>query len=364
MRGTAVTVRDLMRPDLTALEPHTLPPDLQALSRRLGRPVVKLDANENPYGPAPGVAAALSRANLASYPDSEATELRRELSQYLGVEIERIVCSAGGDEMIDLILRLFLEPGDSVIDCAPSFVMYELSAIYNGGRTIRVPRDACFAVDVDAVMDALEPRTKVIFLCNPNNPTGNITPRQDIIRLLETGRLLVLDEAYAEFAGVSHLDLAPHYPNLVVLRTMSKWAALAGVRLGYALVAPEVREEMGKIKSPYNVGVAAQVAGVASLRERGYLMANVRRIVDERERLRQRLEAWGRGTVYPSHTNFLYWATGGVDAQRLREALMRRGVLLRAFPHPIEALRISVGTPEQSEILMDALQEAYGELAG
>lgn len=359
-----MNLRDLMRADLTSLEPYTLPPDVEALSRRIGRPVVKLDSNENPYGAAPGVAAALSRADAAHYPDADATELRNELSRYLGVEPERIVCSVGGDEMIDLLLRLFLEPGDSIVDCTPSFMMYELSAIYNHGRVVPVPRDACFAVDVEAVEAALEPRTKVIFLCNPNNPTGNITPREDIIRLLETGRVVVLDEAYAEFAGFSHVDLAPQRPNLVVLRTMSKWAALAGIRLGYAVVAPEVREEMAKIKSPYNVGIAAQAAGVASLRERDYLMANVQKILEERERLYARLKAWGRGTVYPSHTNFLYWTTGGVDVRRMREALMERGVLIRAFPQPVQALRFSVGTPEESDILMAALEETYGELAG
>lgn len=359
-----MSLHDLMRADLTSLEPYTLPPDVEALSRRIGRPVVKLDSNENPYGAAPGVAGALAGADAAHYPDAGATVLRHELSQYLGVEPERIVCSVGGDEMIDLLLRLFLEPGDSIVDCTPSFMMYELSTIYNHGTVIRVPRDACFAVDVDAVEAALESRTKVIFLCNPNNPTGNVTPREDVIRLLEMGRIVILDEAYAEFAGFTHVDLAPRYPNLVVLRTMSKWAALAGIRLGYAVVAPEVREEMAKIKSPYNVGIAAQVAGIASLRERDYLMANVRRILEERDRLYTLLREWGRGAVYPSRTNFLYWTTGGVDARGLREALIEQGVLVRAFPQPVQALRFTAGTPEESDILMAALEETYGKLAG
>lgn len=359
-----MSLRDLMRVDLTSLEPYTLPPDVEALSRRIGRPVVKLDANENPYGPAPGVAEALAGVDAARYPDPGTRELRRQLSRYLGIDPERIICGVGGDEMIDLLLRLFLQPGDSIVDCTPSFMMYELSAIYNHGTVIRVPRDRDFAVDLDAVERALEPHTKVIFLCNPNNPTGNITRRDDIVRLLEMGRIVVLDEAYAEFAGFSHVDLAPHYPNLVVLRTMSKWAALAGLRLGYAVVAPQVREEMAKIKSPYNVGVAAQAAGIASLRQRDYLMANVRTILEERERLRARLEEWGRGTVYPSHTNFLYWTTGGLDAHLLREALMEKGVLIRAFPQPVQALRFTVGTPNESDILMAALEETYGELAG
>lgn len=359
-----MSLRRLMRADLVALQPYTLPPDREALGREIGRTVVKLDANENPYGPAPGVAGTLACADLAPYPDAGSTQLRAALSEYLGVGPERIVCSAGGDEMIDLLLRLFLEPGDEVIDCTPSFLMYELSTVYNRGTVVPVPRDERFAVRVEAVEEAITPRTKVIFLCNPNNPTGNPTPREDIVRLLQLGCILVLDEAYAEFAGYSHVDLGLRYPNLVVLRTMSKWAALAGVRLGYAVVAPEVAEEMAKIKSPYNVGIAAQVAGLASLRERDYLMANVGKIVEERQRLEERLREWGRGVVYPSQTNFLYWTTGGIDARALREALMRRGVLVRAFPQPVQALRFTVGTPDQSDVLMEALEESYDELAG
>lgn len=359
-----MNILDLMREDLVALEAYPPPAPIAEIERHLGRPVAKLDANENPYGPSPRVHEALAGANVAPYPDAESTELRTHLGVYLDVPIERIICSVGGDEMIDLILRLFLRPGDEVIDCVPSFVMYELSTAYNHGSWKPVPRDARFRVDVSAVERAITDRTKVIFLCNPNNPTGNETPKSDIIRLLETGRVVVLDEAYAEFAGYTHVGLGAHYPNLVVLRTMSKWAALAGIRLGYAVVDPAVREEMLKIKSPYNVGIAAQVAGVASLQDREYLMANVRRIVEERERLRERIERWGRGTIYPSQGNFLYWTTGGVDARALRACMAQRGVLVRTFHIPVEALRISVGTPEQSDLVMAALEESYAELAG
>jgi histidinol-phosphate aminotransferase len=353
-----------MREDLVALEPYPPPFPIAQIEERLGRPVVKLDANENPYGPSPRVAEALASATLEYYPDAESSELRAHLAAFLGVSTERIICSAGGDEMIDLLLRLFLEPGDEVIDCVPSFVMYQLSTAYNHGRWVPVPRGPGFDLDLEAVEAAIGERTKVIFLCNPNNPTGNRTPEAAIIRLLETGRILILDEAYAEFSGYSHVELGTGYPNLVVTRTMSKWAALAGIRLGYAVVDPAVRENMLKIKSPYNVGVTAQVAGVASLRDRDYLMGNVRLILEERERLRQRLEAWGRGRVYPSGGNYLYWTTGGVDARALKGRMAERGVLVRTFHVPVEALRISIGTPEQSDRALSALEDAYAELAG
>ncbi len=355
---------DLMRRDLMALAPYPPPPQLGALEQRIGRPVVKLDANENSYGPSPRVADALSRCCAERYPDPDSTELRVELGRHVGIDPARIVCSAGGDEMLDLLLRLFLEPGDEVIDLTPSFVMYELSAVYNRGTVVRVPRGEHWTVDVDAVRRALTTRTKVIFLCSPNNPTGNATPREDIVRLLELGCMVVLDEAYAEFAGRTHIDLTDTYPNLIVLRTMSKWAALAGLRLGYAVVDPVLVREMKKIKSPYNVSAAAQAAGVASLRDRGYLMANVTRIVEEREQLYRRLAALPFGTVFPSETNYLYWQTGDVSAVALKAALAEQGVLLRALHDPVDALRISVGTPGESQIVLAALQETYAGLAG
>lgn len=353
-------IRDLMRRDLVALNSYGMPPSVQQLERRLGRRVVKLDHNENPYGPSPRIRQALSGACVERYPDAACTTLRAMLGQYLQVEPEQIVCSAGGDEMLDLLMRLFLEPGDEVIDCTPSFTMYPLVTLYNRGTLVPVPRKLPdFAVDVDAVERAITPRTKVIFLCSPNNPTGNPTAGEDIMRLLDSGRVVVLDEAYAEFAGKTLVKLSERYPTLVVLRTMSKWAALAGLRLGYAVVDPAVTDEMAKIKSPYNVGIAAQLAGIASLQDRELLMSNVRKLVDERERLFHLLQALPFGQVYPSQTNFLFWATDGVPAKRLRDALADRGVLVRAFPHPMEALRFSVGLPEESDILLAALQQVY-----
>jgi histidinol-phosphate aminotransferase len=392
----------LLRADLVALEEYGST-NLAELEREVGRPLLKLDANENPYGPSSLVREALYRCCVERYPDGACTELRQGLGAYLGVDPERIVCSAGGDEMLELLLRLFLEPGQEVIDCTPSFGLYALATAYNRGTVVRVPRAERWAIDVPAVERAITKRTKIIFACSPNNPTGNSTPREDVARLLETGRVVVLDEAYAEFAGRTLVDLAASYPNLVVMRTMSKWAALAGLRLGYAVLDPEAACQMNKIRSPYNVGVAAQVAGIVSLKDQPYLMANVRKIVEERERLYGRLQALGVGKVYPSEANFLYWVvdpltprqcrgipswvpparagtghpqgdapteTGGresadeirrmgLGARELKEALARRGVLVRLYEEPVDALRISVGTPEESDILMSALEEIY-----
>jgi histidinol-phosphate aminotransferase len=359
-----MNLEHLMRHDLVALEVYPETPTIEEMEQILGRRVIKLDSNENPYGPSPLVFPALASLCAERYPDAECKTLRQALGSYLGVDPARIICSNGGDEMLDLFLRLFLQPADEVIDLTPSFVMYELSTLLNQGKVVRVPRLDGFAVDAGAVECALTPRTKVIFLCSPNNPTGNSTPPEVIERVLATGRIVVLDEAYAEFAGRTFVHLTDRYPNLIVFRTMSKWAALAGMRLGYAVLDPGVAAEMRKVKSPYNVGIAAQVAGIASLRDKDYLLANVEKLVIERERLFHRLKKLPFGTVFPSETSFLYWRTGGVSAGALKAALRTRGVLIRSFSEPVEALRFSVGTPEESEILLAALPEAYAEVAG
>jgi histidinol-phosphate aminotransferase len=359
-----VSIHDLLRKDVAELEPYPPPPTTELLERRLGRSIVKLDANENPYGASPRVYEALRHCNALRYPDAACTELRERLGEYLDTDPARIVCGVGGDEIIDLLTRLFLDPGDEMIDCTPAFLMYAISAAVNRGRTVAVPRDEDFAVDVEGVERALSDRTKMIFLCNPNNPTGNMTPDADIIRLLDTGRILVLDEAYAEFSGHTLVHLARRYPNLVVLRTMSKWAALAGIRLGYAVVDPSLVTEFTKLKSPYNVAITAQVAGVASLEDQEYLMGNVRAIIAERDRLCGRLRALGYGRVYPSVTNFLYWTVPRGRATTWRQAMMERGVLIRALSDPGEALRFSVGTPEESDVLLAALEDVHAQLAG
>jgi histidinol-phosphate aminotransferase len=359
-----MTIRDLMRRDLVELEEYPPSPTIAQLERQLGRRVVKLDANENPYGPSPLVGPALAACCVERYPDAESTALRRSLGSYLQVDPAGIVCSVGGDEMLDLILRLLLEPGEEVIDLPPAFVMYELSTLYNRGALVRVPRREDFSVDVAAVERALTPRTKVIFLCSPNNPTGNPTPHEDVIRLLELGPVVVLDEAYAEFAGRTLVGLIERYPNLVILRTMSKWAALAGIRLGYAVMTPAVAREMNKVRSPYNISIAAQVAGEASLLDREYLMTNVRKIVEERERLYRRLVALPFGAIYPSQTNFLYWKPDKGSASAWKAALLSHGVLIRAIHFPCEALRFSVGTPQESEALLLALEAVHAEGTG
>lgn len=369
-------IDDLIRPDIAGLEPYTPIVPLDVLAQRLGLPVeriVKLDANENPYGPAPRARTALAtEPYYAIYPDPEHAKLRQALSHYTGQPGERIICGSGADEIIDLLLRLFLRPGDVVIDCPPTFGMYAFDTAVCAGRLVEVPRHADFTLDVPAIEQAATATgAKVLFLTSPNNPSGNLTPQADIERLLRLPLLVVVDEAYIEFAtncgaktdaqtSISVSDWVGNYDNLVVLRTFSKWAGLAGLRVGYGLVPEAIAGHLWKIKQPYNVNLAALVAALASLEDLDYLRANVERIVTERERLLAALQTLPFLHVYPSQTNFILCRViDGNDgtALQIKQSLEREGILVRYYRKPglRDCIRISVGTPEQNEMLLGAL---------
>ncbi|MGB9738001.1 histidinol-phosphate transaminase [Chloroflexus sp.] len=362
----------LIRPEIADLEPYTPIVPLEVLAARLGLPVeqiVKLDANENPYGPAPAALEAIHRtATYHIYPDPEQTALRSALASYTGRPIEEILCGAGADELIDLVLRLIINPGDAIIDCPPTFGMYRFDAGICGGRVISVPRRADFSLDLPAIERAAAQGAKAIFLTAPNNPTGNPLPRTDLLRILELPILVVVDEAYVEFAEPDHApigasDLLDDYPNLVILRTFSKWAGLAGLRVGYGLFPRWLSEQLWKIKQPYNVSVAAQAAAVASLNTITELRRRVQAIVAERERLFARLSEVACLTPFPSAANFILCRVNDRDARELKLALERRGVLVRHYRTPLldGYIRISVGTPDQTDALLAILAEVTNE---
>jgi histidinol-phosphate aminotransferase len=363
----------LLRPDIAALEPYTPILPLDVLAERLGLPVerlVKLDANENPYGPSPRARAAIAALTTgepnryAIYPDPESTRLREAIGAWLGQPAERIICGAGADELIDLLMRAVLAPGEAMIDCPPTFGMYSFDAQLHAARVVTVPRDEAFELDVAGIADACErERARLLFVAAPNNPSGNLLPRAHVERLLELPLLVVVDEAYAEFAGESVADLVGGAPNLVVLRTFSKWAGLAGLRVGYALCHEELIGHLWKIKQPYNINVAAEAAALASLEDLEERMGTVAALVAERERLAQALERLPDLHVYPSRANFLLCRTTSPErARTMRDGLRRQGILIRYFNKPrlTDCIRITVGTPQQNDALLAALTRDEG----
>jgi histidinol-phosphate aminotransferase len=334
---------------------------LEELSRELGIPVarlVKLDANENPYGCSPHVRAAIAACDQYHiYPDPAQVELRAALSRYCGYPADWLLAGAGSDELIDLLIRLVVEPGDRVLDAVPTFGMYAFLTPIQGGIVVPVPRRADFELDVPALLDAIDERTRLLFVASPNNPTANLAARADIIRLLETGLLVVVDEAYYEFSGETLADLVADYENLVVMRTFSKWAGLAGLRVGYIIAAPSLLHHLWKMKQPYNVSVAAQVAARAAVEDLPHIQRTISAILDQRSRLMELLRETPFLRPLPSRANFIFCPVEGRDAGAVRDGLRRQGVLIRYFATPLlqNAVRVSVGTPEQTERLREAL---------
>jgi len=322
--------------------------------------IIKLDANENPYGCSPRVRQALKEYPYFNiYPDAAQTELRRYLSDYTGIGVEHLVAGNGSDELIDLLLRLFMAPGDEIITAVPTFDMYRFCAQVCCGRAIEVQRNADFSLNVSAIKSALSERTRAIFIANPNNPTGNLVLKTDILELVATGVPLIIDEAYYEFSGETVADLVPAHDNLIVLRTFSKWAGLAGLRIGYGIFPTRIAEILLKIKPPYNVNLAALVAVRESLKDRDYLLNTVKNMIKERSRLYQKLSELHFLKPVPSSANFILCEVIRGRASDIQDALERKGILVRYYNTPLlnNYIRISVGKPEHTEKVIQALHE-------
>jgi histidinol-phosphate aminotransferase len=353
----------LVQPHLLSLDAYEAVDPPEVLAARAGVPesqIVKLNGNENPYGPSPKVRHALANLDRTHiYPDPRQVAMRKAVGSYVELGPEHIVVGNGSDEIIDLLFRAFLAPGDAIVNCTPTFGMYSFTARVCGGATIIVPRDARFGVDVAAVLRAAPQRARLIVIASPNNPTGNATPPADIRRLLEAGLVVVLDEAYHEFGGLSMASAVPANPNLIVLRTLSKWAGLAGLRVGYGLMSPQLAEVLMRAKPPYSVSQAAEAALLASFDDLPTLRERVGWLVRERERMRGLLKSLPGFTPWPSDANFILCQVPNGKGRAVYEGLARRGVFVRYFPGaPLtDFFRVSVGTPEQTGLFIEALPE-------
>ena len=357
--------QNLVRSNIADMAPYMPIVPFDVLSKRLGIPaedIVKLDANENPYGPSPSVYSALAdEKDYHIYPDPDSTALRQALSEYTGIDATHIIAGQGADELIDLIVRLFVTPGDTVINCPPTFGMYRFDTELNGGKIIDVKRKADFSLDTETIVGIANSgnrNPKILFITSPNNPDGSVLSDACLRQVLQLPLIVVLDEAYIEFAGGSRVDWVLEHENLVVLRTFSKWAGLAGLRVGYGIFPHWIISHLLKIKQPYNVNVAGSAAAVASLADVRQLQENIEKIVEERERLYSALRNFDFLEPYPSEANFILSRVVGRDAAGLKAALAERGILIRYFSTPRleDHVRISVGKPSQTSVLLDALE--------
>jgi histidinol-phosphate aminotransferase len=356
-------IEKLIRPHLAGFTGYSASTSPDTLKGKVDVPldnIVKMNANENPYGCSPRVLKALAECqHFNIYPDDGQQELRKMLAGYAGVPAGCIVAGHGSNTLIDAIVRLFVGPGDEVINSIPTFDIYRFSTEICGGTVVNVNRDTRFAIDVKGIKSAISRKTKLIFLATPNNPTGNVIPHKDILEIIEIGLPVVVDEAYYEFSGETVMPLTGKYKNLIVLRTFSKWAGLAGLRIGYGVFPSRIAAYMMVIKIPHNVSAAAEIAVKESLTDLDFLQGRVKAIVKERARLLTELQKISWLKAYPSQANFVYCAVLKGSASELHQKLQKKGVLVRYFENPLlkNSIRISVGKPEHTDALLKALRE-------
>ena len=324
-----------------------------------GEKVIKLNTNENPYPPSPAALEALCALDadlLRRYPHPMAERFRRTAAGVLGVDREWVLAGNGSDDLLTMICRACLEPGRNAACPVPTYVLYETLTAIQNAEAVEVPSNEDYDLPVDGLLAAA---AAVTFIASPNSPSGTVAARGDLERLADgLDGVLVIDEAYVDFADANALDMVRTFDNVIVLRTLSKSYSLAGLRLGFGVAQPPLLDGLIKVKDSYNVDAVACTVGAAAMNDQAHMLANAARICASRAAATTGLEAMGF-RVWPSQANFLLTRPPAGDAERIYEALKAAGILVRYFKQPRldDKLRITVGTDEQNAALLGALKE-------
>jgi len=362
-------MKPVPHPHLLGIEPYKPGRPIEEVERELGlSDTIKLASNENPLGASPAAIEAVRSAvrRLHYYPEGGAPELAARLAAKLGVAPACLVFGNGSNELIELAARAFARSGDEIVFSADGFAIYALVAQALDARAVPVPpRDHHH--DLPAIADAIGPRTRVVFLANPNNPTGTIFRRNEweaFLRRVPGDVLLVVDQAYCEYVDDPDypmlLDELPRRPGMVLLRTFSKIYGLAGLRIGYAVGDPDVIDAISRLRQPFNVNSLAQAAALAALDDDAHVERSRRVALEGRGEFARALESMGVDYV-PSQANFVLLEVG--DGAAVTDALLRRGVIVRpmsGYGMPSK-IRITFGTAEQNRRCLDALADALAE---
>jgi histidinol-phosphate aminotransferase len=322
---------------------------------------IKLDAMENPFLLPPEVrqemAAAAASASINRYPDPSAVNLKEAIAELWGIGTKRMILGNGSDELIQMIILAF---GGPVLIPSPTFAMYEIISRALSQEVAAVPLGRDFSLNADKVLKkAKEVEAKVIFLANPNNPTGNRFSDEAVQKILNRANTaVVIDEAYFSFSRKSYLPVLREYPNMIILRTLSK-IGFAGLRIGVLTASAKVIDQLNKIRLPYNINTLSQAAAVVALRRKDVLTQQISLLISSRQRLYNELSAMKGITAYPSETNFILFRTAA-DAVRIYEKLKEAGILIKNLnrPGPLKnCLRVTVGTPEENNELITELRK-------
>lgn len=314
---------------------------------------IKLDANEgeNIFFSDIG-----DELKLNLYPDGDSSLLRDEIGKYLNVDPNNIVAGNGSSEMIELVMKAFIDKGDIILSFIPTFSMYHIFSQIYSAKFIGINSNENFVQDVDVLIEeAKNIKPKIIFICNPNNPTGYLMNKYEIKKLLNnTDSLVVVDEAYIEFAQGSMVEYISEYENLIVLRTLSKAFGLAAIRVGYMVSNKHIIDIINKVKSPYNLNSISQYVGVKALREKEKMFQYVEEVKKERKYLYNKLKKFPI-EVYPSNGNFIFFKS---EVSKLDEKLNEKGILIRSFSKDLENhYRVTVGNRWENEEFIKSLKE-------
>lgn len=361
---------NLARPEIFNLKPYTPGKPVEEVKRELGlTDVIKMASNENPLGASPLAAKAVNEALglLHVYPDSNCYYLRRKLAEKLDIKENMILLGNGSDEILRLIAETFLHPGDEVVFAYPTFVEYEFTALVMGAKCVAVPlRDDRH--DLPAMLEAVTPATRIVYLCNPNNPTGTYVSKAELdhfVASLPDNVLLILDEAYGEYAinedypnGMSYVKEGR---NVIVLRTFSKIYGLAALRIGYGLCKPDLAALVQRVSEPFNVNLLAQKAATAALDDTGHVQRSRANNAAGMQFLIRALDAMGLPWV-PSQANFLLIDTGR-DCRSVFTRLLSKGVIVRTgdvYGYP-NHIRVTIGLPQDNDRFIGELQDILKE---
>jgi len=323
----------------------------------------RFDLNTSPYTPThwlKKLASELESVAVNRYPDTSYRALRKKLSSYLGVGEDCFVVANGGDEAFDIISKAFLDAGSEAVISSPSYSMFRIVSELMGAKVVYVQRKEGFADDVDGLIKAVNEKTRLIFLCNPNNPTGNAVERSDLLHILDECDVgVVVDEAYQEYGGESFVKLTERYSNLMVVRTFSKAFGLAGARLGYIVACEETTRLLNKVRPPNSVDVITLKLAELALEDVDWVRLRVRDTLAERDRLISEISRLRGVKVYPSVANFFLIELLERDRDEVYMEMLKRGFVLRRLDDPAlrRCLRISVGLPEDNDALLEALRE-------
>ena len=355
---------------LLTLEPYKPGRPIEEVERELGIRAIKVASNENPLGPSPKALAAMREAcaNMHRYPEGGAVLLAERLARELGTTSERLTFGNGSNELIELLVRVFTGEGDEVVMSADAFVVYRLATSAVRAKVVRVPPRE-FHHDTAAMADAIGPKTKLVFIASPNNPTGTIVSRAEWSRLLERVPehvVVVVDQAYREFVDdpdyADALEDVGARPNVVVLRTFSKIYGLAGLRIGYAVSPPAIADVLARIRQPFNVNGVAQAAALAALDDAEHVQRSRARVIEARRSWARALDDLGLQWV-PTQANFVLVRVG--DGARVTQAMLERAVIVRpmdAYGMP-DMIRITFGTEAEDDQCLAALSAVVRESA-